>query len=309
MKQIVSFVIPVYQNSGSLKITYNKIIELFREPLSQYNYEFVFVNDGSNDSSLQELNELAELDKQVKIISFSRNFGQLPAIAAGMKYAKADAAIIMSADMQDPPELISEMINKWQSGSEVVICNRRERDDDWLSEATSNVFYSIMKKLIKNMPEGGVDFIFLSRKAIDQYNKIDERNRFLQGDILWLGFSVSFIPYQRVKRLEGKSQWTISKKVKYFIDGILNTSYLLIRAMSLTGLFVSIVGFLFSFVVIYARIKHQTPFPGYAPIVILLLIIGGFIMIMLGIIGEYIWRIYDETRKRPYYIIDKTVNI
>ncbi len=308
MKRLISFVIPVYQNKGSLKPTHKKISELFEQFLNQYNCEFVFVNDGSSDGSIQELYELADLDKSVKIISFSRNFGQLPAIAAGMKYANGDAGIIMSADMQDPPELIAEMITKWENGSEVVICNRKERDDDWIAETTSKIFYSIMKKLIKNMPEGGFDFIFLSRKAMDQYNKIDERNRFLQGDILWLGFAISFIPYQRVKRVDGKSQWTISKKVKYFIDGILNTSYLLIRAMSLTGLFVSILGFIFSIVVIYSRIKHQTPFPGYAPIVILLLIMGGFIMIMLGIIGEYIWRIYDETRKRPYYIIDKTIN-
>jgi dolichol-phosphate mannosyltransferase len=153
------------------------------------------------------------------------------------------------------------------------------------------------------MPKGGFDFILIDRKALNILNQIDERNRFFQGDILWLGFNVAFIPYNRLKRTIGKSQWTLSKKLKYFLDGLLNTSYIPIRLMSLLGICFSFFGFLYSLIIAYSRLINNTPFNGWAPIMILILIIGGLIMLMLGIIGEYVWRTYDETRKRPLYII------
>jgi dolichol-phosphate mannosyltransferase len=155
------------------------------------------------------------------------------------------------------------------------------------------------------MPKGGFDFLLLDRKAVDQYNALDERNRFFQGDILWLGFKVSFIPYNRLKRTIGKSQWSLSKKMKYFIDGFLNTSYIPIRLMASFGLVTAIIGFLYALLIAYNRFFRDVPFSGWAPIMILILIIGGIIMLMLGIIGEYLWRTYDETRKRPVYIIDQ----
>ncbi len=307
-RQVISFVIPVFRNVRSISIVHEKITSIFQNSLEIYDYEFVFVNDGSDDGSFEELQQIALSDKKVKIISFSRNFGQVPAIAAGMKDVTGDAAVIMSADLQDPPELIVEMIVNWESGNEIIVCNRLEREDDTISVITSKIFYSLTKKFIPNMPPGGFDFILLGRKAILEYNKIDERNRFLQGDILWLGFAVKFIPYTRLKREHGKSQWSLSKKIKYFIDGVLNSSYSLIRFMSLFGSIISLLGFCYALVVVYERLINNLPFPGYAPIVILILTIGGLTMLMLGIIGEYIWRIYDETRKRPYYIIEKKIN-
>ena len=147
----------------------------------------------------------------------------------------------------------------------------------------------------------------MDRAAIDVFAQLDERNRFFQGDILWMGFNIRFIPYKRLKRTIGKSQWSFSKKLKYFIDGSLNTSYLPIRFMSIAGVSVAVIGFLYALVVMYARFVNEVPFKGYAPIVILLLVIGGMIMLMLGIIGEYLWRIYDETRKRPIYIIKEVI--
>jgi dolichol-phosphate mannosyltransferase len=160
-----------------------------------------------------------------------------------------------------------------------------------------------MRYVNPNMPKGGFDFMLLDQKAVAVLNQLDERNRFFQGDVLWLGFSTAFVPYKRNKRTIGKSQWTLTKKLKYFIDGLLNTSYVPIRLMSLLGILFSLIGFGYALVIAYNRLMHNTPFNGWAPIMILILIIGGLIMLMLGIIGEYVWRTYDETRKRPLYII------
>lgn len=297
----LSFVIPVFRNEGSITPTYEKITGLMHK--LSLDYEFVFVNDGSDDNSMQELTALHENDSKVKVLSFSRNFGQVPAIIAGMKEVTGAAAVSMSADLQEPIELIENMISKWQLGNEIVIGHRVDREDSFIANKASAVFYSLMKYVNPKMPKGGFDFLLIDQKAIAVFNQIDERNRFFQGDILWLGFSVAFIPYSRLKRTIGKSQWTLSKKLKYFIDGLLNTSYIPIRLMSLLGIIISFFGFLYAIVIAYNRFINNTPFEGWAPIMILILIIGGLIMLMLGIIGEYVWRTYDETRKRPLYII------
>ena len=307
-KPIISFIIPVFRNAGSIHITCDKIIELFADRLTEFNYEFVIVNDGSDDDSWAEILDIAANEKSVKALSFSRNFGQVPAMIAGARHAAGDAAVIMSADLQDPVELIEEMIKEWhQKKSEIVICYRTEREDSIPAKLTSAIFYRFMKIANPKMPQGGFDFVLLDRKPLEVFAEIDERNRFFQGDVLWMGFNIKFIPYKRLKRTIGKSQWNFNKKLKYFIDGSLNTSYIPIRFMSMIGMLTAIVGFIYAIFVAYARLINKVPFKGYAPIVILLLIIGGLIMIMLGIIGEYLWRVYDETRKRPVYIIKEKV--
>lgn len=297
----LSFVIPVFRNEGSIFPTYEKIKNLLIK--LNLDYEFIFVNDGSDDNSIFELVNIHNEDNKVKVLSFSRNFGQVPAIIAGMKEVTGDAAISLSADLQEPVELIESMITKWKAGNEIVICHRVDREDSFIANNTSAVFYKLIKISNPKMPKGGFDFLLIDKKALIYFNEIDERNRFFQGDILWLGFNTAFIPYNRLKRTIGKSQWTLSKKMKYFIDGLLNTSYVPIRLMSLIGIIISLLGFIYSFVIAYNRFFNNTPFDGWAPIMILILIIGGLIMLMLGIIGEYVWRTYDETRKRPIYII------
>lgn len=297
----LSFVIPVFRNEGSITPTYDALVSLVGK--LDFGYEFVFVNDGSDDGSQSELMRLHNADSKVKVISFSRNFGQVAAIIAGFEEAKGDAVIMMSADLQEPISLIEEMVSKWRSGNEIVICHRIDREDGFIANNTSRVFYKLMKYANPKMPDGGFDFVLLDRQALDAFNQIDERNRFFQGDVLWLGFSTAFIPYQRLKRTIGKSQWTLTKKLKYFIDGLLNTSYIPIRLMSLLGICFSFIGFLYAIVIVYNRLINNTPFVGWAPLMITILIVGGLIMLMLGIIGEYVWRTYDETRKRPLYII------
>jgi len=305
----LDIVVPVYQNQGSIVRTYNSIIEVFQKITHKnvIKLHFIFVNDGSTDNSLLEIKQLQTKHDNISLISFSRNFGQIPALIAGFNYSTGDIVCNISADMQDPPELIAEMVEKWMAGYEIVIGTRLDREDDFISKVTSKFFYGLMNKLNSSIPPGGFDFFLMDRLAVDHFNQIDERNRFFQSDILWLGFKVFFVKYSRRKREIGKSQWTISKKLKYFIDGVLSSSYSAIRLISLFGFITSLCGFLYALVIIYLRFVSEVPFTGWAPIMILILIIGGAIMIMLGIIGEYIWRIYDEVRNRKVYLISEYI--
>ena len=302
----LSFAIPVYRNERAVTLTYEKIRALFDSQLAAYAYEFVFVDDGSDDGSLKELLAIRARDPRVKIVSFTRNFGQMAAMLASFKYATGDAVLSLSADLQDPVELIPAMVAELESGSELVICHRAGREDAWLARLTSQLFYSIVRLSLPQIPSGGFDYVLMSRRVVDSFNTFEARNRFFQGDLLWMGYKTTFIPYTRAKRTIGRSQYTFAKRLKNSLDAILDSSYLPIRFISLAGVATALAGFLYAIDIFYWRIRHSTPFTGWAPIMILLLIIGGMIMVMLGIIGEYVWRIYDEVKGKPNYIVRET---
>ena len=299
----ISFVIPVYRNERAVTLTYEKIRGALASDLSSYAYEFVFVDDGSDDGSLAELRKLAAADPHVRIISFTRNFGQMAAILAGLKGATGDLVLHLSADLQDPVELIPRMVRDYEGGSELVIGHRAEREDQWTSRITSRIFYRIIRMSFPEMPAGGFDYVLMARRVVDSFNSIEVRNRFFQGDLLWLGYKTTFIPYTRAKRTIGRSQYTFAKRLKNSLDAILDSSYLPIRFISVVGAGTAFLGFLYALNIAYVYFRHGTPFTGWAPIMILLLIIGGVLMLMLGIIGEYTWRIYDEIKKKPNYVI------
>ncbi|HWI17193.1 MAG TPA: glycosyltransferase family 2 protein [Vicinamibacterales bacterium] len=302
-RQTISFVIPVYRNERAITLTYQKIKGALASDLTAYDYEFVFVDDGSDDGSLEELLGLRRDDDRVKIVSFTRNFGQMAAILAGLKNATGDVILHLSADLQDPVELIPKMVRDHEGGAELVIGHRVEREDKWTSRITSRIFYRIVRMSFPSMPAGGFDFVLMARRVVDAFNRIEVRNRFFQGDLLWLGYKTSFIPYTRAKRTIGRSQYTFAKRLKNSLDAILDSSYLPIRFISVAGAVTAFLGFLYALNITYWYFTHGTPFAGWAPIMILLLIIGGVMMVMLGIIGEYIWRIYDEVKKKPNYIV------
>lgn len=304
--QTISFVIPVYRNERAVSLTYEKIVAAMAADLSRYQYEFVFVDDGSDDGSLAELLQLRSRDPRVRIISFTRNFGQMAAILAGLKGATGDLVLHLSADLQDPVSLIPRMVQDYESGSELVIGHRAEREDKWTSRITSRLFYRIVRMSFPQMPAGGFDFVLMARRVVDSFNSIEVRNRFFQGDLLWMGYKTTFIPYTRAKRTIGRSQYTFAKRLKNSLDAILDSSYLPIRFISVVGAATAFLGFLYALNIAYTRFRHGTPFTGWAPIMILILIIGGLLMLMLGIIGEYVWRIYDEVKKKPNYIVRET---
>ncbi len=299
----VSVVIPVYRNEGAITKTFEKLEEVFRSMLSECEYELIFVDDGSDDNSLNEILALRERDRRVKAISFTRNFGQMSAMLAGLKEASGDVIINISADMQDPADLIPQMVNRWKDGSEIVICHRTDRKDNYSARLFSKLAYGFLRLSMPEIPPGGFDYVLLDSRVQKEFNSIDVRNRFFQGDLLWMGFKCSFIPYTRQKREIGKSQYTFEKKLKNFLDAFLDSSYLSIRFISLCGVLTAFLGVLYSVSILIAWAFGSTPFSGWAPIMIAILLVGGLIMVMLGVIGEYVWRIYDEVRKKPNYII------
>jgi polyisoprenyl-phosphate glycosyltransferase len=302
MKKI-SIVIAVYRNEGAVTRTHATLVALFQGPLAGYEHEIVFVDDGSDDNSLPELLALRESDPCVKVLSFTRNFGQMAAMLAGFEHATGDAVINISADLQDPVELIPMMVEHWKGGSDVVIAYRTDRADGLAARMHSKIAYAMLRLSIPKLPPGGFDFVLMSRRAMDTFNAVDVRNRFFQGDLLWAGYPTSLIPYVRQKRTIGRSQYTFWKKTKNFLDAFLDASYLPIRFISATGIVTAFAGFAYAATVVVSWFLGMTPFTGWAPIVMSVMIIGGLNMLMLGIVGEYVWRIYDEVRKKPNYVI------
>jgi glycosyltransferase involved in cell wall biosynthesis len=299
----ISFVIPVYRNEGAVTLTYQHIRTVLASDLARYAYEVVFVDDGSDDGSLPELLAIRDADPNVRVVSFTRNFGQMAAILAGLSQATGDLVIQLSADLQDPIALVPQMVTAYEHGSEIVACHRESREDGQGRRLMSRIVYGILRLSYPQIPQGGFDYVLLDRKVVDAFNAVDVRNRFFQGDILWFGYKTTFIPYTRMKRAIGRSQYTVAKLAKNSIDAILDSSYLPIRFISLVGVLTALVGFLYAVDIVYGRLRHNIPFTGWAPIMILILVIGGVLMLMLGIIGEYVWRIYDEVRGKPNYIV------
>jgi glycosyltransferase involved in cell wall biosynthesis len=299
----ISFVVAVYHNEGALTKTHEKIRSVFSNELAHHEYEIVFVDDGSKDGSLREIMSLREHDPRIKVITFTRNFGQMAAMLAGFKEATGDAVINISADLQDPVELIPKMVEKWQGGSETVICYRTDRADTLSAKLFSRLAYGVLRMSLPQIPPGGFDFVLMDRKVMDAFNAIDVRHRFFQGDLLWTGYRTSFIPYVRLQRTIGKSQYNFGKKLKNFLDAVLDASYLPIRFISLVGLVTSGLGVLYSISIVISWFRGETPFAGWAPIMIAILLVGGLIMVMLGVIGKYVWRINEEVRKRPNYVV------
>jgi dolichol-phosphate mannosyltransferase len=299
-------VVPVYGNKATVGETLDQITAIHRSAFPDVDLEVVFVDDGSPDDSWVELERL--MDKapdRVVLVRLSRNFGQVSAIMAGYEAARGDAVITISADLQDPVEIMAEMVRHWRAGQEVVIAHRSGRDDDSLSMFFSAIAYGFARWANPRMPRGGFDYLLLSRRATDLVRTFKGRHRFFQGDILFLGFPTTFIPYTRRKRTHGKSGWTIRKKFTFFVDLVLDSSYVPIRAMTALGFVTASAGLLWAAAVIMSWFFDQAPFPGFAAIMVALLVIGGLIMVMLGVVGEYLWRIYDDVKARPLYVVDE----
>jgi polyisoprenyl-phosphate glycosyltransferase len=299
----VSIVVAVYHNEGAISKTHERIQAVFSNELAHHDYELIFVDDGSKDGSLREILDLRQKDPRIKAITFTRNFGQMAAMLAGFKEAAGDAVINISADLQDPVELIPQMVGKWEGGSEIVVCHRSDRSDSVFARLFSRMAYGVLRLSLPQIPPGGFDVVLMDRAVMDVFNAIDVRHRFFQGDLLWTGYRTSFIPYVRQKRTIGRSQYSFGKKLKNFLDAVLDASYLPIRFISLVGLITAGLGLLYSATIVYAWLRGETPFAGWAPIMIAILLVGGLIMVMLGVIGEYVWRINEEVRKRPNYVV------
>jgi polyisoprenyl-phosphate glycosyltransferase len=304
----VSIVVPVYQNELNLHETIPRLLSL-KERIS-HDLELVFVDDGSKDHSLDILlNYQAIYPNNIVVVKLTRNFGSYPAIQAGLIKSTGDCVGVIAADMQDPPELLLEMVKNWERGIKAIFAVRSEREDPKLTKLFSNTYYSLFRRFaIPSYPKGGFDFVLIDRQVVNDINNIREKNTYLFPLIYWLGYSYVIIPYVRKKREKGKSQWTYSKRIKLAIDSFVGFSYFPIRLVSALGLVFALASFLYGAIVFYTWWMGKVPVQGFTATMIVITFVGGIQMIMLGVLGEYLWRTLDQSRNRPIYVIDRVVD-
>ncbi len=305
---LVSIIIPVYFNASSLPALSRRLI-LLADSAPEDRFEFIYVDDGSQDESYDVLCALAAQDARIRVIKLVRNFGSNVAILAGMKYAQGDCVGFIAADLQDPPELLPDMIRLWEQGAPVVLAVRKDRHGDpWLTRLFAGWFNWLFKKLVfKGFSPQGIGFFVIDRRVTNTLLECEERNPHLIGLILWAGYPYQLVEYERVEREHGQSRWTFGKKVKYFIDAFAAFSYLPLRISSMLGLSIAGLGGIYALIIIIMRVFNLVTVQGWATLMAVVLIISGVQLVMLGIMGEYLWRNLDATRKRPMFIIERMI--
>ncbi|MEK4197184.1 MULTISPECIES: glycosyltransferase family 2 protein [Paenibacillus] len=302
----LSIVVPIYYNELNIPHTIPRLQNL-EKIIPNCDFEFVFVDDGSKDNSFSLLMDAKEKDPRIKVIKLSRNFGSMAAIQAGLKYTTGDCVGIIAADLQDPPEMFEEMLEHWRTGKKVVLGTRADREESLSQKMFSNTYYFLLEKFaLKGYPKGGFDFLLIDKQVVQEVLEIQEKNTNIMSLIYWLGHDQVQIPYVRQERKLGKSRWTLSKKIKLFVDSFVSFSYTPIRFMSFIGFATALLSFLYGVFVIFSTVFGIIELQGWTTIIALITFLLGIIMIMLGIIGEYLWRILDESRERPSYVVDQT---
>jgi glycosyltransferase involved in cell wall biosynthesis len=305
----VSIVVPVYHNAASLPELLSRFQHLAGRNRGD-RFEFVFVDDGSRDHSFAVLQSLQQTDERVRVIKLSRNFGSNAALLAGLDQARGEVVAAIAADLQDPPELIDEMLAHWRQGHKVVLAARRSRGDPLLTRLLASTFYLLFRRFaIPSMPRQGFDFFLIDRQVCDLIKGIQESNAYLMGMILWVGFEPAILYYHRREREQrfGQSMWSLTKKLKYFIDAFVAFSYVPVRAASLLGISLSILGLLYALALLILRLFSGIPVVGWVSLMAVLLVVSGVQLLMTGILGEYLWRNLDETRRRPRFVIDRVI--
>lgn len=299
----IDVVIPVFNNSQSIPIVANEIIS--------YNddnrvFRILFVDDGSVDESWQSImNLVAEYKNNVVGIKLAKNFGQLAAMKAGYQLASGDAVISISADLQDPSELVFQMTELWEMGSSLVVCARKNRQDNYFVRLTSAIAYKILGRDVPGIPKGGFDTFLMDKRIYAELNQLKGRFNFLQADVLSFGFVPAVIEYERISRPFGKSGYNLKKRFINFSNGLIDSSYFFIRWTTRLGFGVTFLGLTLATLLVAARIKGDAPFDGFTLIACSVLIIGGVQISLTGVLGSYIWRIYDAIRERPSSVIEK----
>jgi dolichol-phosphate mannosyltransferase len=300
----ISIVVPVYYNSDTLMMLYEDMKEKILGKLGDY--ELVFVDDGSGDNSWEIMNQIKELDGNTKCVKLSRNFGEHAALLAGLSVCTGDCAVTKQADLQEDSEIILDMYESWKKGNKVVLAVRSERDENPIKKFFAHMYYVIIHKLVNDrMPVGGCDCYLLDRQVIKVLEMLDEKNSSLTLQVLWAGFKTDHVYFHRKDREVGKSRWTLAKKVKLAMDSMLSFSYFPVRFMSTVGVLFFIVAVIMAIEVIVEKIVIGTPIMGWASLMCVVLFSFGCMMLMMGILGEYVWRALDASRNRPPYLIDE----
>lgn len=304
--KILSVIVCFYYNEESIPELFREICILEKKLLDyQVGVELVFVNDGSGDNSLRELLKVKQQRKATKVISLARNFGSVAALKVGFGYVTGDACVLLAADLQDPPEQVVPMVEKWLQGHKFVVSARASRQDPLATRFYSRIYYWILKWLvIRGYPRGGYDLMLIDKAMLPyMINSTKHTNPNLYA--FWLGFKPSVLLYHRKARRHGKSRWTFAKKLNFFVDTITGFSVLPIRLLSLVGIVTALLSFLYgSYIAVFALLGYMEV-PGFATLVVLMSFFSGLILIMLGVIGEYLWRVLEAVNNRPEAIVDE----
>lgn len=300
----ISIIVPVYFNEDTLMPLYEDMEEKLFGKIGDY--ELVLVDDGSGDSSWEIMNRIKEKNDHVKLVKLSRNFGEHAALLAGLSVCTGDCAVTKQADLQEESSLILEMYESWKKGNKVVLAVRRSRDENALKIFMANCYYSIVRHFVnKNMPEGGCDCYLIDRQVIEVLERLEEKNSSLTLQVLWAGFRTEKVYFDRKDRETGKSRWTFSKKFKLVLDSMMSFSYVPIRFMSFTGIVFNLLAVVIFIGILIEYFTVGTPIAGWSSLMCVVLFSAGLILLMLGILGEYVWRILDAARNRPPFIIDE----
>ena len=307
---LISLIIPCYNEVESLPILYEELCRVSNK-LSDYTFEFLFINDGSLDNTLEVLKEMSFKDNRIIYLSFARNFGKESAMYAGFCNAKGDYIAVMDADMQDPPSILPKMLEILQSGEYDSVATRREnrKGEPPIRSFFARLFYKIINKISDaDIVDGARDFRLMKREMVNAIIKMSERNRFSKGIFGWIGFRTYWLPYKNIERIAGETKWNFWKLFKYSIDGIVNFSQLPLSLASWGGVLITFLSFIMIAIVIIRKIIFGDPVDGWASTVCIIMFLSGIQLFCMGIIGQYLAKIYLETKKRPHYIISETNN-
>lgn len=308
MKKLISIVIPCYNEESALRYVYEAITAEMR-PLEAYEYEILLINDGSKDNTLNEMRELASKDFHVKYYSFSRNFGKEAAIYAGLVNAKGAYVVMMDADMQDPPELLPQMISILETGEYDCVASRRvtRKGEGVIRSLGAHMFYKVIRKMSNiNIADGARDYQMMTRQMVDSVLALTENNRFSKGIFEWVGYRKTWLEFENVERVAGETKWSLWKLILYSMDGIINFSDIPLRISSYTGLVMTIVSILAIILIVVRKLLFGDPVDGWASTVCIITFVGGIQLFCMGIMGQYLSKVYSEVKNRPHYIIQET---
>ncbi len=305
----LSIIIPCYFNEANIPVTTAELLATEKQFSDDITFEYIMVDDGSKDNTYEALTAFKnKYPDKVKLIKLSGNFGSYNAIQAGMKYATGDCNIVITADLQDPPELMVKMVDYWKKGVKLVLANREDRNDPFFSKLFANSYQKLIRKFaLPNLPKGGFDFCLFDKQLREQVVALEEKNTNSLYLLMWLKYDYVTIPYTRSERKIGQSRWTIKKKIQLFIDSFISFSYAPLRFITTGGLILGLISFVYALYVIWAKLSGHVDVEGWTAMMVVFLLVSSFQMIAIGIIGEYLWRNLDATRKRPAYIIEDIV--